>query len=59
MRAPRKVEFEDMSLESLEVEKQRLFDRVLRGNEPKKHRNLLYELLGVIDCKRRFELRAT
>jgi len=52
----RKVEFEAMPLEKLELEKQRMFKRVLKGEEPKKYRNLLYELLGVIECKRRFEL---
>ena len=56
MRIVRKVEFEAMPLEKLELEKQRMFKKVLKSEEPKKYRNLLYELLGVIECKRRFEL---
>jgi len=56
MKIVRKVEFEAMPLESLEVEKQRMFRKLLKGNEPKKYRNLLYELLGVIEWKKRFDL---
>ena len=48
-------ELEKIRMQS-ELEKQRMFKRVLKGEEPKKYRNLLYELLGVIECKRRFEL---
>jgi|GEM_PF-3207447 len=59
MKTPRKVDLEDMALETLELEKQRLFEKLLNGCEPKKHRNILYEVLGVIDFKRRFEARGS
>jgi len=55
MRITRKIEFEAMPLKKLELEKQRMFNRVLRDEEPKKYRNLLYELLGVIEWKKRFD----
>lgn len=51
-----KLEFEALSLENLELEKQRMMKKVLSGKEAKKHRNLLYELLGVIEWKKRFDL---
>ncbi|MCD6399414.1 hypothetical protein J7L85_01335 [candidate division WOR-3 bacterium] len=55
MRMARKIEFEAMPLKKLELEKQRMFKKVLMEEEPKKYRNLLYELLGVIEWKKRFD----
>ncbi|MEM4662713.1 MAG: hypothetical protein QXM75_01700 [Candidatus Diapherotrites archaeon] len=59
MKVPRKIDFEELTIESLELEKQRLFEKLIKSQEPKKHRNILYELLGVIDFKKRFELEVS
>ena len=56
MRIVRKVEFEAMPLERLEMEKKRMFKRLLAGEEARKYRNLLYELLGVIEWKKRYDI---
>ena len=50
-----KVDFGRMELPRLESEKNRVFNRILKGQEPRKNRNLLYDLLGVIEEKIKFE----
>ncbi|MCX8190045.1 MAG: hypothetical protein N3F05_02335 [Candidatus Diapherotrites archaeon] len=59
MKVPRKIDFEDLSLEILELEKEKLFEKLFKNKEPKKYRNMLYELLGVIDFKKRFEINGS
>ncbi|MEM4598087.1 MAG: hypothetical protein QW400_00130 [Candidatus Diapherotrites archaeon] len=59
MKVPRKVDFEELTIETLELEKEKLFEKLFRSKEPKKHRNMLYELLGVIDFKKRFEINGS
>ena len=46
-----KTEFGKMELSHLESEKEIMFKRIIKGNEARKNRNSLYELLGVIEEK--------
>ena len=49
-----KIELEAMVLPELEIHKQKLFNSVIKGKGAKRMRNALYELLGVIECKRKY-----
>lgn len=50
-----KNDFGKMDLLKLEMEKNRIFKKIIQGSEARKNRNMLYELLGVLEEKRRFE----
>ena len=50
-----KDDFGRMELPKLECEKDRFFKKIIRGEEPRKHRNMLYDLLGVIEEKVKYE----
>jgi len=50
-----KADFGRMELSRLESEKNKAFKRLIKGDEPRKTRNMLYELLGVIEEKIKFE----
>jgi len=44
-----------MGLNRLESEKNKMFKKIIMGDEARKNRNVLYELLGVIEEKIKFE----
>ncbi len=55
MKVLTKADFGRMELSRLETEKNKVFKKILRGSEARKNRNILYELLGVIEEKIKFE----
>ncbi len=55
MKVLTKVDFGRMELSRLETEKNKVFKKIIKGNEARKNRNILYELLGVIEEKIKFE----
>lgn len=55
MKVLTKADFGKMELSRLETEKSKVFKKILSGNEARKNRNILYELLGVIEEKIKFE----
>ncbi len=44
----------ELSIEALEIEKEMLMKKLLSGEASKKYRNLLYEVLGIIEFKKRY-----
>jgi hypothetical protein len=55
MRVFTKNEFGLMDLEELDTHKERIYEKLLANREPRKNRNVLYELLGVLEEKIRYE----
>lgn len=55
MRVFTKNEFGLMDLEELGTHKERIYEKLLNNREPHKNRNVLYELLGVIEEKIKYE----
>ncbi len=53
MKTLTKTQMHEMLLEELEMQREMLFSKVLQKNSSKKIRNALYEILGVMDSKRR------
>ncbi len=49
-----KKSLQEKFLEELEIEKQQILFEISSGSSSRLIRNYLYELLGVIDCKKRF-----
>gem|GEM_PF-2593136 len=43
-----------MDLSQLETRKNKVFSQILKGKNARALRNMLYELLGVIEFKRKF-----
>jgi len=56
MRLLRKEEMALMGLTELELRKNRAFSQILKGKNARMLRNMLYEMLGVIEFKRKFEI---
>lgn len=50
-----KMDFNRMDLLKLETEKNRMFKKILQGKEVRKNRNILYELLGVLESRKKLE----
>ncbi len=53
MKSLNKAEMHKMFLEDLELHKNLLFNRLSKGIETRKIRNVLFDLLGVMDYKKR------
>ncbi|MEM0360488.1 MAG: hypothetical protein QXK06_04100 [Candidatus Diapherotrites archaeon] len=55
MRVFTKNEFGLMDLEELDAQKEKIYESLLKNREPRKNRNVLYELLGVVEEKIKYE----
>ncbi|MCX6802596.1 MAG: hypothetical protein NT067_05820 [Candidatus Diapherotrites archaeon] len=55
MRIFTKNEFGLMDLGELDTHKERIYEKLRLNREPRKNRNVLYELLGVLEEKIKYE----
>ncbi len=56
MKLLRKEEMNQMDLPELEIRKNKAFNQIIKGKNARALRNMLYEMLGIIEFKRRLEL---